>query len=92
MANSSAAPKQVRCQCRVRETKGSWQPQRTVVLVGLLDVRLQLGAQRRLGHILARNGSDEVLALRRAAFAAFGRLQQPPPLGRRVIALRNLQR
>ena len=66
--------------------------QRTVVLVGLLNVRLQLGAQRGFSHIFARNGRDKVLLLRRAALATARRLQQPPPLGRRVIALRNLQR
>ena len=62
-----------------------------MVLVGLLDVRLQLGAQRGLRQVFARNRGDEVLVLRSPALAAARRLQQPPPLGRRVIALRNLR-
>jgi hypothetical protein len=68
-----------------QEKQGRW---RTCVLVGRLDVRLELGAQRRFCEILLRNRSDEVAA--RLGTAAS--VQQPPPLGGRVIALRDLSR
>ena len=91
MVNSSAAPTQVQSQGIIHASRAKELAlRRTVVLVGLLDVRLQLGAQRRFSHIFARNGRDEVFLLGSAARAAGRRLQQPLPLGRRVIALRNL--
>ena len=63
-----------------------------MVLVGLLDVHLQLRPQRRFSELFARNLRDQVAVASDATVAAARSLQQPPALGGRVISLGDLRR